>query len=486
MYEFKKIPSVVRDYLSGKKRLTPKQTRGLMVGGTIVAGAVCIGLLVYFQNQPLVSADSDVPLAAPAALITDEEYVENDLFASALSSGEYASTVLEKTVDAGVEYVKETLFIGDSNTAGMLNHSATTNVTMDNGIGIVSMGIAHVTSLRCVKFSGMGAVAVPEAIQIMQPRRIVITYGTNDFYMSPEQYAETYIAALDAIKSAYPYSDIIIGSIFPITSNCSYYTVSMPVIEKFNVELVKIAQEKNVRFLNWSEALKDPVTGFCKPEYMAGDGVHLSSKGMQEIFDYFRTHKLDGEDKRPKPLNPIPYREATPAGLLGSGPRTPVEEQEPAAEQDQSGLVTVTFAAGAGGSVSGGSFSVAPGATAGPVTAQPNKGYVFVGWTGAASSSSPTISFTVPASASPGQSFVITALFEPAEAPPKETPKETPKDKPPKDDPPPAEKPPGDDKPPGGDKPPPEKPPDKPPPEEPPPEEPPPEEPPPGDGGNEG
>lgn len=335
----KNRPGFVETVFGGIKRLTLKQAeRALLIGGVVVIVALCIVPALAFQNiAPGNSAGSvgGADATAPAAIQHAEgEYEENDSFAIALMTGEYSGTVLEKTDDAGVGYVEETLFIGDSNTAGMINYGATTNVTMKNGIGIVSMGISHVTSLNCVKFSGMSAVPVPEAVRILQPRRILIEYGTNDYYMTPEKFAESYKTALEAIEAAYPWSDIIIGSIFPITSNCSYYTVSMPVIEKFNLELVKLAQEKDVHFLNWSEALKDPATGYCKPEYMAGDGVHLSKKGHEEIFSYLRTHKLDSDDKRPKPLNPIPAREPTPFGLLGVGlntssddPVSPLEEE---------------------------------------------------------------------------------------------------------------------------------------------------------------
>jgi len=412
------------------------------IGGVIVAVAICVVLVNASQNP----AGDDVSITDWSHLgdMQPEDHNEdNDILAAQLATGEYAETVLERTADAGASYAKETLFIGDSNTAGMLLHSNITNVTMDNGIGIVSMGISHVTTLRCVKFRGMEAVTVPDAVKLMQPRRIVITYGTNDYYMTPEKFIENYDKALDAITDAYPYADIIIGSIFPITSNSSYYTVSMPTIERFNLELVKLAQEKGVRFLNWSESMKDPSTGFSKPEYMSGDGVHLSRSGMEQISSYFRTHSLSSEDRRPKPLFPVPAREPTPAGLLGQGPRTLVEAADP---EENQGVVSVTFSAGAGGSLTSGGASgqsitlqVAPGATAGPVTARPNAGYVFVGWSGAASSSSSSISFTVPADATPGQSFALTAVFaldEPAKPDPQPDPEPDPPPDPEPDPPP--------------------------------------------------
>jgi len=404
-----------------------KHRKILTIGGPIIAAAVCVVLVFVLQSPSASGVEAPDIVDLEVGAEDESPQNDNDLFANALASGEFDDTVLGLTADAGVSYVKDTVFIGDSNTAGMIQSTNVTNVSLTNGIGVVSMGISHVTSLKCAKFSGMSAVTVPEAVKIMQPRRIVINFGTNDYYMKPEKFAETYSKAIDAIKEAYPYSDIIIGSIFPITYNCSYLTVSMPTIEKFNFELVKLAKEKDLHFLNWSEALKDPVDGFCRPEYMAGDGVHLSKKGMEKIFEYFRTHKLDSEDKRPKPLKPVPAREPNPFGLLGVGLSTESDEPEPLIEN----LVTVSVYAGVGGSVTGGgTFTVAPGSTVGPFTAQASPGYVFIGWEGVGGGA--TISYTVPTDAAPGSSFAIVAIFELDETPdPPEQPPEKPPDKPP-------------------------------------------------------
>jgi hypothetical protein len=410
--------STIRTFINNNK------VKLLWIGAAALAAVICLVPLNSKQQPAPEDAADDIVIVSSDVPLADAGNADNEIFVSALVAGEYTGTILEETSDAGLGYVRDTLFIGDSNTAGMLIHSSTTNVTMDNGIGIVSMGISHVETLRCVKFQGMEAVPVPEAVKIMQPRRIVITYGTNDYYLSPEDFAGKYKKALKAIQEAYPYTDIIIGSIFPVTKNCSYYTVTMPIIDKFNLELVKLARETGVRFLNWSEVLIDPITGYANSEYMSGDGVHLSKKGMEQIMAYFRTHSLDSEDKRPKPLKPIPVREPTPPGLLGSGPRTPVPDLVPMEEQI---LVTVTFIAAEGGLVNGAasfSMQLCPGDTAGPVSAEPLPGYVFTGW------SSGSDTFTVPLDALHGQSFVITALFAIIPVPPSEPPSEPPAEPP--------------------------------------------------------
>ena len=59
-----------------------------------------------------------------------------------------------------VPYVDETLFIGDSNTARYLlyaNETGTAFTSLNNNIGVVSMGVGSITSLKCEKFKGSSA-----------------------------------------------------------------------------------------------------------------------------------------------------------------------------------------------------------------------------------------------------------------------------------------------------------------------------------------
>lgn len=58
-------------------------------------------------------------------------------------------TIPPETADAGRSYVDETLFIGDSNTARYLlyaNETGTAFTSLNNNIGVVSMGVGSITS----------------------------------------------------------------------------------------------------------------------------------------------------------------------------------------------------------------------------------------------------------------------------------------------------------------------------------------------------
>ena len=129
-------------------------------------------------------------------------------------------TVLPATEDAGRSYLDETLFIGDSNTVRYTmyaDETGTAFASVDNSIGVVSMGAGAITTLKCEKFKGSSAMyTVPDAVAMLKPQRIIICYGTNNLGGSSTDatsYIKTYLQGLQAIQTAWPYCDIIVSAI---------------------------------------------------------------------------------------------------------------------------------------------------------------------------------------------------------------------------------------------------------------------------------
>ena len=73
----------------------------------------------------------------------------------------------------------------------------------------------------------------------------------------------------------------------------------------------ELAQELGLPFLNSSEALKGG-DGYAKPDYVIGDGLHLSQAALEELLFYTRTHAYEAEDRRPVAVK-APERKAPPA-----------------------------------------------------------------------------------------------------------------------------------------------------------------------------
>lgn len=57
----------------------------------------------------------------------------------------------------------------------------------------------------------------------MKPRRVVMTFGTNDTGMEVADFISNYTALVQAIQEAYPYTDLIVNTVPPIPENHSNY-----------------------------------------------------------------------------------------------------------------------------------------------------------------------------------------------------------------------------------------------------------------------
>ena len=236
-------------------------------------------------------------------------------------------TVLSQGEDAGRAYVEETLFIGDSNTARYLMYADETGqafTTLDNNIGVVSMGAGAITTLKCEKFKGSSTMyTVPEAVAMLKPKRIIICYGTNNLGGSSTDatnFISTYLKGLQAIEKAWPYCDIIVSAIPPLDKQRENTNLTMVQVDAYNAALVKMCEENGYKFLNSSEVLRDSSTGWAKTDYTLSDGVHLSKLAVTAYFNYVRTHAYITEDRRPQPLGDIPKPDGVPANLITEDP----------------------------------------------------------------------------------------------------------------------------------------------------------------------
>ena len=245
---------------------------------------------------------------------SDSPVAETKAKASASPSTETDTVVLKETQDAGRDYVNNTLFLGDSNTVRFMNEEdedGNTYTTKDNTIAVVGMGVDAIDSLKCMEFS-TGTYTMVDSVKILQPQRIIITFGTNnlsgsDSESSRKTFIESYTKQLKKIKEAYPSVDLIVNSIPPIAENTVYRNLSAEEIVHWNQAIEEMCRQNKWHYLNSSEVLADSSTGYALSDMMdPTDGLHLGDKGLKTLFEYIRTHASDTKDTRPKPLNDIP------------------------------------------------------------------------------------------------------------------------------------------------------------------------------------
>ena len=167
-------------------------------------------------NAPADSAAAD---GSPVS----KEDLNYDASLGVIDTKKFEGTVLPETQDAGAQYVADTLFLGDSNTVRFMMYgdekTGEAYTTIRNNIGVVSMGVGAITTLKCEEFSGMSsAVTMPEAVKILQPQRIIITFGTNNLSgtsTNAEKFIDTYTRLPSEITEL-----IVVNTISRKTTSC--------------------------------------------------------------------------------------------------------------------------------------------------------------------------------------------------------------------------------------------------------------------------
>lgn len=265
----------------------------LCVLAVLLTFGITTTLLKKEEPAPSVSEPAEGP-AAPGEDLSGHYQIDN------------ASTaLLTETADAGTDYLNDTLFLGDSNTVRLYNNGLISlqQFCAKEGIGTqVALNEGIVTFKR-----DSNHYTIPQAVAMMKPRRVVMTFGTNDTGMEVSDFIAHYTALIQAIQQSYPYTDIIVNTVPPVPADHSNYPhMDQARIDDFNMALLEMCEQLGVRFLNSAETLKGS-DGYGIADYYTSGDIHLKSAGLKAVLNYLRTHALQTEDRRPD-TNNIPTR----------------------------------------------------------------------------------------------------------------------------------------------------------------------------------
>ena len=277
--------------------MTPMQHRAVLVCILCVLAVLLtfgITTTLLKKEEPAPSVSESVADPTPGGDLSGHYQIDN------------ASTaLLTETADAGTDYLNDTLFLGDSNTVRLYNNGLIslqqfcakegigTQVALNEGIVTFKKDSNHYT--------------IPQAVAMMKPRRVVMTFGTNDTGMEVPDFIAHYTALIQVIQQSYPYTDIIVNTVPPVPADHSNYPhMDQAKIDDFNMALLEMCEQLGVRFLNSAEALKGS-DGYGIADYYTSGDIHLKSAGLKAVLNYLRTHALQTEDRRPD-TNNIPTR----------------------------------------------------------------------------------------------------------------------------------------------------------------------------------
>ena len=375
--------------------MTPMQHRAVLVCILCVLAVLLtfgITTTLLKKEEPAPSVSESVADPTPGEDLSGHYQIDN------------ASTaLLTETADAGTDYLNDTLFLGDSNTVRLYNNGLISlqQFCAKEGIGTqVALNEGIVTFKR-----DSNHYTIPQAVAMMKPRRVVMTFGTNDTGMEVPDFIAHYTALIQAIQQSYPYTDIIVNTVPPVPADHSNYPhMDQAKIDDFNMALLDLCEQLGVRFLNSAEALKGS-DGYGIADYYTSGDIHLKSAGLKAVLNYLRTHALQTEDRRPD-TNNIPTRTmeyvSNPSSAVAAPSSEAVSSSESQAESASSSESSSSESTSenkkfearyrvdknGGGTLSVGNdtgnssvtYTVTDPDRSITVTAVPAEGYVFVKW----------------------------------------------------------------------------------------------------------
>ena len=277
--------------------MTPMQHRAVLVCILCVLAVLLtfgITTTLLKKEEPAPSVSESVADPASGGDLSGHYQIDN------------ASTaLLTETADAGTDYLNDTLFLGDSNTVRLYNNGL---ISLQQFCAKEGIGTQAALSEGIVTFKkDSNHYTIPQAVAMMKPRRVVMTFGTNDTGMEVPDFIAHYTALIQAIQQSYPYTDIIVNTVPPVPADHSNYPhMDQAKIDDFNMALLEMCEQLGVRFLNSAEALKGS-DGYGIADYYTSGDIHLKSAGLKAVLNYLRTHALQTEDRRPD-TNNIPTR----------------------------------------------------------------------------------------------------------------------------------------------------------------------------------
>ena len=198
---------------------------------------------------------------------------------------------VEKSAAQDPAFLGKALLIGDSLTLALSYYP----VIDEHAQFCAYKSITPMQFVNNIKVAGPNnkEVAVWDEVCSKHPDRIYMLLGTNALASGSNKSFMVYYEKLtDMLIEQFPDVPIYIEGIPPVTDEVSNtrITLNNGRIRKINVEIAKMAKEKNCYYIDLYTALSDSKKAL--PVAIAQeDGIHMNQEGCQRWIDYLLNHK---------------------------------------------------------------------------------------------------------------------------------------------------------------------------------------------------
>lgn len=253
-------------------------------------------------NEPTVHKKSTQPVSRPVEepqdvpQSTDQdadetESSETETGQQPSGSGEdtkVSSRLVGESEAVDLSYFDDAVFIGDSRMEGFKLYAGLGNASYLTSVGAT---VDTVSTKATERLSSGAKVSIMDALAQKSFTKVYLMLGMNELgWVYPDLFAEHYGALIDQIRQIQPDAVIYIESILPVTQakDDEGYYVNNDRINQYNELLMELAEEKEVWYLDVSEAVEDENGKL--PADISFDGVHLKPEGCKTWLTYLTTH----------------------------------------------------------------------------------------------------------------------------------------------------------------------------------------------------
>ena len=238
----------------------------------------------YFYNQKYLNYNYSI-ISSLLDKDNDSENIDNN------ELNEYNSIVPESEAVTD-DYFNDAVFIGDSRTEGFIMYNGLSNVTSLTSKGLM---VDTAFSKPAINMNGE-KISVMKALSKTKFNKVYVMLGINELgWAYSDIFINKYAEIVDYIKEINSDAQIYIQSILPVSYEKSTKDkiYNNDKISEYNELIKKMANDKQVYYLDVAEAIKDENGNL--PADASLDGVHLKKEYCQKWYDYLKTHTVQNE-----------------------------------------------------------------------------------------------------------------------------------------------------------------------------------------------
>ena len=216
--------------------------------------------------------------------------VENEIKENETGLYDYSKPV-PKSKEVGLDYFKDTVFIGDSRTEGFILNNGLTSKT----ISYTSKGL-QVNTIFTDKAINMDGkkVTIMEALKNTSFSKVYIMLGINETgWIYSDLFIKKYAEIIDEIRNINPSCTIYVQSILPVSEKVSneHEYIKNSKIDEYNSLIKQMANDKKVYYINVKEIIENQ--NGALPDEAATDGIHLVKQYCEKWLKYLTNHIVD-------------------------------------------------------------------------------------------------------------------------------------------------------------------------------------------------